>query len=166
MKWPAAARDLLLVTAAVLLCAAAPAENLLPAWCGRPLRADDSKLVTVSGTVTRETHWGPPGFGENPATDSRFSIWVLRLDFRLPIMIQDYPERGSATQIEATRMRVYGGPGGDLPYGEFLNRHVSVDGRLWSASAPADVTPVVIEGDQIRISGPTRCDGSEAPPKT
>lgn len=160
-----AARNVLLVLAAVLLCDGAPAENRLPEWCGRTLEAEDSRVVTLTGTIVRETHWGPPGFGENPATDSRFSVWVLKLDFRVPVTVQDYPQLGQATRMEATRMRIIPGLNGNLPSEEFLNRHVAVDGTLWSASAPADVTPIIMQATQIRISGPSRCDGTDAPPK-
>jgi hypothetical protein len=45
-------------------------SNCLPLW---PVR------LTLTGTLAREVHLGPPNYGENPATDEKDSIVVLRL---------------------------------------------------------------------------------------
>jgi hypothetical protein len=38
-----------------------------------------SRLVTLSGTVIERQTYGPPGFGETPATDSKVTYYAIEL---------------------------------------------------------------------------------------
>jgi hypothetical protein len=145
--------------------AAGQNRDNLANWCGPSLHVGESSLVTLTGTIIRESELGPPGFGEHPATDTRFTAWILELDYRVPIAAAEAAPPFAVPKT-ITRIQLRGGTTGNERYDDFVNRHVSVRGTLSSWIAPSDVTPIVIQPAQVRISGPARCDGSEAPPKT
>lgn len=46
-----------------------------------------TQTVTLKGRAETRTFYGPPGYGETPATDSRETVWVLFLKKPLGMVI-------------------------------------------------------------------------------
>jgi hypothetical protein len=53
----------------------------------------EDKAIRVLGTVSRRTFYGPPNFGENPKTDRRVTVYVIRFDHPLwPCELSDFDD--------------------------------------------------------------------------
>jgi hypothetical protein len=52
--------------------------------CANGVQAN-GEAIELSGVLHRKTFWGPPNFGDNPETDSKFALWIISL--RKPLVI-------------------------------------------------------------------------------
>src|SRR5262245_45923063 len=55
-------------------------------------------IVTLTGTITRRTEYGPPGYGEDPAHDAQERYWYLELD--VPICVNGKGETENSPEME------------------------------------------------------------------
>jgi hypothetical protein len=116
------------------------------AQSGNPELTTGMAQTTICGTLHRGTFWGPPGFGENPKTDSTFTVWLLSL--REPIIVnfgQDTGEDSERKEVSEIQLIV---PTTRALHKnlEQLNRALIVaSGRLWTGTAPGEVTPVILQ---------------------
>ncbi|WP_322404040.1 DUF4431 domain-containing protein [Massilia luteola] len=92
----------------------------------------------MSGTVTIETFFGPPGYGESPATDLKEQQAILHLTKPLcTVASQDNP----AEHDQATVTLV---PMGKFSLQPFAGKLVTVSGPLFHAITGHHHTPVLI----------------------
>lgn len=105
--------------------------------CSDMLHADEKTLTVLYGTPHREVHWGPPNFGENPETDSKFEVWVLSLDH--PVLVAGWHDDSGKNARKVTHIQI---TDEDLPVSVELlaGDHVRVEGRLEESAEPAEVT--------------------------
>src|SRR5205814_765460 len=141
------------------LQAATPTKN----WCGTPINVpydgpgDLGPTVILTGVVTNRLTWGPPGFGENPAKDTRWTAWFLKLDSPVSVFLlneHDLPA-GETKEREVQIRGVLERNGG---YRQFLNRHVAVQGRFWRGGAPSDIDRVTVDMTEVHAVKGTRCE--------
>jgi hypothetical protein len=98
--------------------------------------------TTLTGRLASREYYGPPGYGENPATDRRERQVVLMLD--KPLCVErsadgyDEAERG---QVSVTMVPT----GVEIQLGTYLNRHVRVQGKLFHAFTRHHHTPLLLE---------------------
>ncbi|UXI68898.1 hypothetical protein [Tahibacter amnicola] len=112
--------------------------------CAAPLQVDRGTIVAVTGVLQRDIHWGPPNFGENPESDARFDAWILVVSPELDVRLSD-PAKGPERQ-RLSRLQLSVAPE-IASRAELLRRvgqSVRASGKLWSASTPGDVLPVVM----------------------
>lgn len=102
--------------------------------------------------------WGPPNFGEHPKTDSRFPVWIIKLDY--PITVITGLDIGAPKQtVLALEIQIQlGSRMGDMRPG-LLGKHVVAQGRVHTQVFPSDTTPVVIDASDVRIGSPLPCNG-------
>lgn len=120
--------------------------------------AGSQKDVIISGQLTRKVIWGPPNFGENPKTDAKVGVWILKLDFPISVLTGTdigMPQKRIVAKEVQIRRRLATAQG----YDEYLGRHVVVTGRLESQVEYDDVTPVVINVTVVRTGNSVRCSG-------
>jgi hypothetical protein len=99
-----------------------------------PAYADAMK---VTGTLRLEEHWGPPNFGEQPATDAKYHFWVVKLDFPLTVNRDGQIVTTDRIQLD------YGTRENFRRFGAFKDKHVAVTGRLENTDiGSTQVTPV------------------------
>jgi hypothetical protein len=53
----------------------------------------DSSSVTLAGTVFSRIYFGPPGYGEDPSSDTRERATLLLLDAPICVKASSHPER-------------------------------------------------------------------------
>lgn len=137
-----------------------------PGWCGPAIPTGPTQLA-LSGRLTQRLVWGPPNFGENPKTDRRYAIWVLKLSYPIPVLTDSEFKKSAQSESRKAPVRV-----SDLqlvPQNvgslDTLNaqsgRMTTVVGTLWTAEAPAEYTPVVMHIMRVEsasILSPS-CDG-------
>jgi hypothetical protein len=136
-------------------------------WCGPRLSVFEPNIknessVTVTGTLKRKLAWGPPNFGENPRTDSRWRAWVLDLDYVTPVAFVNSARPPVITErISIRRVQVRGTRESNGGFEEFLNRHVAVEGKLWQPVFPTDIEDVILDAAEIRFTRDVDCRGIE-----
>jgi hypothetical protein len=124
-----------------LVCAAA-----LSAQAQRKQFHYDTEKVALTGKVIARTFFGPPGFGEDPKTDSRESQYILVLD--MPIDVVGTPgenetERG-VKQITLVVLDFKA-----IPIRPWLRQRVTVEGTLFHAITGHHHTKVLITVSSI-----------------
>ena len=99
-------------------------------------------VVRVSGTVVFEEHYGPPGFGENPATDTRVRVPVLHLDrfIRVPA-----PGRGGINSATADTVNRLGLLGLSIDWPRYGGKHVVLEGTLFQRETANQITAVMMQ---------------------
>jgi hypothetical protein len=114
-------------------------ETCIPLWPAR---------VRLSGTIAEELKYGPPGYGENPKTDRRLHILVLRL--KEPV---DVCADTSRVAPQALVRRVQSIQLTEQVSENVLRRHlgvfVEVFGTLRRRVWPNDFTEALIRVDSI-----------------
>ncbi|HEY8698459.1 MAG TPA: hypothetical protein VIM02_12670 [Rhizomicrobium sp.] len=127
-------------------------------WCGQPLRASADIANVATGTLSQERVWGPPSYGETPKEDMRYKIWILNLDYTLPIDA-DVDLSMPARRITITTLQLLGPHISVHTYDDFLGRHVIVAGKMRTQIFPGDNTPIIMEVDGLQLVGEVACDG-------
>ncbi len=95
--------------------------------------------VSLKGKVVLHTFFGPPGYGENPKSDSREKQALLLLDE--PICVDATRDEAAATnQREITLV-----PLGNFGMSSFTGRRVTVAGSLFHAHTGHHHTQVLIQ---------------------
>ena len=102
----------------------------------------DTETVVLKGRVKVETFYGPPNYGESPATDSREQQAVLYLNLHLCTQESD------DDPAETHQRRVTLVPLGGLSLKPFVGKEVSVKGKLFHATTGHHHTPVLIAVEQ------------------
>ena len=100
-----------------------------------------STPVTLSGKITKRTFYGPPNYGEDPATDSRETQVLLLLP--KPICVDEnkieYYE-AEKNQLELTLV-----PLGKVKFKNHIGKQVTVHGKLFHAHTGHHHTSVLVE---------------------
>lgn len=123
--------------------------TLLAAMCWPVLSAHaapcfkyDTETVVLQGRVRVETFYGPPNYGESPATDSKERQAILHLKQPLCTLASD------DDPAETHQRRVTLVPRGGLSLHAFAGKEVSVTGKLFHATTGHHHTPVLISVEQ------------------
>lgn len=99
----------------------------------------ESFKIDLSGTLTTEMFYGPPNYGENPETDEKEYPYILKLD--KPI---------KAADLKITKIQVVPLSKPDIQaVHNSLNKHVKVEGSLFSAVTGHHHTPILIRMDKF-----------------
>lgn len=87
----------------------------------------DSPSSVVYGKVITETHYGPPGYGEDPKHDSKEHFYMLLLDKPINV-IADINDEVSTTTNDVTKIQLV--PNCDMNDG-YLNKYVKLTGQFF-----------------------------------
>jgi len=120
--------------------------------CVAPVKRDGATLE-IAGVLHSVEKWGPPNFGEQPETDSRWTAWIIGLPAPLPISggAKFAGKLWPAVSEIQIKMLLHVGSDNAL-LSPYEGRLVVVTGKLFEASVISDVTPEVIDGEHV---GPT-----------
>ena len=120
-----------------------------------PSEATPSEAL-LSGVVIRRREYGPPGWGEDPAYDSKWYAWFLKLDREITLVTAAEAYTGKLGRVREVQLR--GRQEHHSGYDEFLGRHVIARGSLYLPSAPTDVGNALLDTRSI-VFGSTRVCG-------
>jgi len=105
----------------------------------------EPSVSTVNGIITKEVHYGPPNFGENPETDSKDTIYVVALIKKISV----YPSRDTEKENSNTdslfnidKMQVIGLDKKTLENN--IGKEVKLTGTLFEAISGNHYTKVLI----------------------
>jgi len=111
--------------------------------------------VSIVGTLERIEKFGPPNYGENPKTDARYSVPILRLAQPLRRCADS---TGDAVSV-VSEIQVQLKP---IQANQLIDRVVQVFGTMGPAAMAHDFTPVVCTPDSvILVSSGTRRPASK-----
>jgi hypothetical protein len=112
--------------------------------CADGVQLGTKATVELSGVLHRQVRWGPPNFGESPATDSKFTVWVVSLS--KPVRISGAARSGAIFRSPIPGIQFSVDPTTfDWKVLEALDgKMVVATGMLWSATSQGDVMPVVM----------------------
>src|SRR5260370_25462045 len=84
--------------------------------------------VTLTGRVVYRTFYGPPGYGENPKTDSRETQDILLLDSAVDVIATGNDPLTGQTERRVTRITLVI----DHSIGNLIGKRVIIEGTLVS----------------------------------
>ncbi|XHS77797.1 DUF4431 domain-containing protein [Burkholderiaceae bacterium UC74_6] len=138
-----------LVAIASVLCVGTAAAAAVIAKGIDPPRAClqyDSEATQLSGTLFARVYYGPPGYGERPAEDSREGAWLLLLDAPICVTASPHPESDNNSferdQIVVQLAAVHVSPGA---IEGLVEKRVVVSGQLYHALTGHHRTPVLLD---------------------
>ena len=102
--------------------------------------------VAIVGTLQRELKFGPPTYGENPATDQKYSVPILRLSHPISMCadaVGDAMAGVTEIQIQLTPARA----------SQLYDQRIQVFGTIGPAGMAHDFTQVILTPDSV-LSAP------------
>lgn len=137
----------LIITHTSICCAATCAKGV----------QSNGQTIEFSGILHQEIRWGPPNFGENPQTDSQFTVWIVSVSN--PIVVQGGVEIGGKSQSSVSEIQLSIDPttfrADSLQ--PLVGKLIVATGRLWAGTSQGDVTPVVLGVENVASANQAIC---------
>ena len=105
----------------------------------------DGEPLTLTGTMSLQTFYGPPNYGESPDTDSRETQAILVLS--KPICVDAQPNDWDAA--EKGQLRVTLVPPAGVDFRRYKGKKVTLSGTLFHAQTGHHRTPVLMQVQAI-----------------
>ena len=106
-------------------------------------------VVELTGTLVLEEYFGPPGFGEDPKTDSRELYAILVLD--APVSVEGVPaDLIDKTYPDVRWVQLVRGIA-DPPFSPYQSMHVIVSGTLYGRHTGHHHTDVLLIVQSIAV---------------
>ncbi len=86
-------------------------------------------VVQISGTLTTEEHYGPPNYGEYPATDMKVWALILVLDTPVDVIVTGHSGPDQDSFFGVKRIQITGIP--SLQLTNFVGQHIILGGTLF-----------------------------------
>ncbi|MDR2963676.1 MAG: DUF4431 domain-containing protein [Bacteroidales bacterium] len=112
----------------------------------------EPEVSIITGTIIVETFFGPPGYGENPQTDSKEEAYILLLESPINVLSTiDESEReegdGDFTKYNVAKIQLASTAG--VLFANYTNQQVIVTGTLFSAISGHHHTDVLMDVQNI-----------------
>lgn len=119
----------------------------------QPTFADDTykfepAVVELLGTLIEKVYYGPPGYGENPKTDSKEHAAILQLSKPIKV-VAGKGDKFNETRDKVKEVQVINIKGISLSM--YFQKKIKVTGKLSSAITGHHHTDVLIEVDEIKL---------------
>lgn len=110
----------------------------------------ESTVSIISGTIKIETFFGPPGYGENPQTDSREDSYILNLDNSINVISKSKEiEEGdfNSTKYNVSKIQLTSTSGVKLT--NYKNKFVRLAGTFFGSHTGHHHTDVLMDVKKI-----------------
>ncbi|WP_044559784.1 hypothetical protein [Azospirillum sp. B4] len=107
-------------------------------------------VVTLSGTVVMEDHYGAPNFGETPEQDAKLRVPMLRLDVPVDVAGDPHSDTNLSSFEDVDQMQIVLVQGRSVD--GFIGKHVTVTGTLAEQLDGGDFTQVLITMKTIKLA--------------
>jgi hypothetical protein len=105
--------------------------------------AYEPAIVELSGTIVKETKYGPPNFGETPKLDRKEKIFVLRLDSPINVNGDSNSDTNQSSFIDVKEVQLV-----HLTkmanWANTINKHVQITGTLFQSFSGNHYTDVLM----------------------
>jgi hypothetical protein len=109
------------------------------------------KKTTLIGRLTIETRFGPPNYGEDPSTDKKVKIYILRLSTSITAPQLDGKEANAPVQEVELFFSTRQGPFGWDAAHRAIGKCLSVVGEVEPSQVGAEFTPLIVNVDKFVI---------------
>lgn len=103
----------------------------------------------ISGTIKTETFFGPPGYGEDPQTDSREVSYILNLDNSINV-ISKSKEEGDFNSTRYNISKIQLTSTSDVEFTNYKNKFVRLTGTFFGAHTGHHHTDVLMDVKKIK----------------
>lgn len=109
----------------------------------------EPNVSIIEGTLITRLHYGPPGYGEDPDKDEKEYPFILLLDDPIKVIAEDTDTINSSTSdVSEIQLVLKGSFYVDMAK-QYKNKHIKVQGTLFSAFTGHHHTEVLIVVDEI-----------------
>jgi hypothetical protein len=123
--------------------------------CANGVEAN-GETIELSGVLHRKVFWGPPNFGENPETDSKFALWIISLS--KPLVIREPAKIQGIFPSSVSEIKLFAGT--TMFKSKLLRplegKLVVVTGKLWLGITPGD-SPISIDMKTVEPTDQNIC---------
>jgi len=131
------------------------AGNAVAAPCGNGVDPNGG-AIEISGVLHQRKSWGPPNYGENPKTDSKYVAWLVFVS--LPIPVQGGADIDGKVQSTVSKIQLNIPMAFDRKSLNLLDgKMVLASGKLWKADTAGYVTPVFLSVKTLTPTDKTIC---------
>lgn len=124
--------------------------------CSASSASDDGRwlpyeptVVELRGILEIQMEFGPPNYGEDPATDARLEVPMLLLESPVSVRGDPYDQTDNATVTNMRKLQLIFLSGAE-DYRHLIGKSVAVAGTLSEAMTGHHFTPVVLTVKEIR----------------
>ena len=107
-------------------------------------------VSVIVGVIKAETFFGPPGYGENPKTDSKEHVYVLNLDKSINVIsnTKDAEEdEFNSTKYDIQKIQL--NPSEGIKLSKYKNKKVRLSGTFFGAHTGHHFTEVLLDVEKI-----------------
>lgn len=109
----------------------------------------EPNVSIIEGTLITRLHYGPPNFGEDPDNDEEEYPFILLLDDPINVIAKETDTfNSSISNISEIQLVLKGNPDVDMAK-QYKNRHIKVQGTLFSAFTGHHHTKVLMVVDEV-----------------
>lgn len=109
----------------------------------------EPSVSIIEGTLISRLYYGPPGYGEDPDNDEQRYQFILQLDNPIGVIAEDTDEfNSSISDVLEIQLVLRGEHYMDMAR-QHKNKHVKIQGTLFSALTGYHYTEVLIVVDEI-----------------
>ncbi len=109
----------------------------------------EPNVSIIEGTLITRLHYGPPGYGEDPTNDEKRYPFILQLDDPIKVIAEDTDDFNSTTSdVLEIQLVLMGEPFVEMAK-QYKNKHIKVQGTLFSALTGYHYTEVLMTVDKI-----------------
>lgn len=121
----------------------------VPAIESKYLNLTEPNISTIEGTLITRMHYGPPGYGEDPDNDEQVYPFILQLDNPLEVIAKDNDFMNSnISDVSEIQLVLRGEPYVNMAK-QYKNKHIKIQGTLFSAFSGHHYTDVLMIVDKI-----------------
>jgi hypothetical protein len=100
------------------------------------------QVVDLQGTLVASVRYGPPNYGENPTSDKRIQIWLLK--FSQPVRMCTDSTGAAVDSVRQMEIFFKQSPA------RYRGKLVQVRGTIEQATLGPQFTPIVLYAQQVR----------------
>jgi hypothetical protein len=108
----------------------------------------EPSVVSVTGKLVEKVFYGPPGYGENPKTDTKEHTVILLLNHPIRVVAEKDDQfnetRGNVKEVQLINVK-------EIALSTYIQKKVKVTGKLSSAITGHHHTDVLMEIDNIQV---------------
>lgn len=117
--------------------------------CAEEICHFEPTVVELTGKLITKVFYGPPGYGENPKTDSKEKVAILQLTKPINVVAEKNDQfnetRNGVKEVQLINIK-------KIKLSTYLQRKVKLTGKLTSAVTGHHHTDMLIEIDSIEMA--------------
>ena len=102
-------------------------------------------VSVITGTITTESFYGPPGFGEHPKTDSREEVYILALEKPINVIstAKETDDDANTTKKNVSKIQLISPDNVDLA--DYKNKKIRLTGTFFGPQTGHHHTDVLLD---------------------